>query len=526
MLKTLRIHNIILIEMAELDFELGFTVLTGETGAGKSAILKALGLVLGDRADSRLVRKGEAKARVEALFEIGDLPGVTDLLDEAGIECEDDELLIRRELTSSGKSRAYINNAMAQTGLLKRLGNLLIDLVGQHANLRLSSPEYQCDVLDLYGGLLEKRANFAEQWQQLRTKEKELAALVAGEAERLRELNRLQVEVEELTTAAVKEGEEETLFAEYSRLANSEELNGGLGRVVDGLQELTLSHLRETLAQCASLDAALKPQVEALTSAHLELQEVGHELRAYQSRLESSPGRLEQVNDRLCLLTTLQKKYGTVSTYLSEATIRLGSLESADMRIEELNQEVAALSATVDHAATALTKARKKSGKTLETELTEQLQPLNMEGARFEVKIAAESRTARGDDAIEFLFSPNMGEGSVPIRSCASGGELSRVLLALKTTLAGLELTPTLVFDEIDANIGGQTGALVGKKIKAIADKRQVLCITHLPQVAREADHHFHICKQESDGRTHSTVTQLGKGRREVELTRMIGMAS
>lgn len=525
MLKTLRIHNIILVEMAELDFELGFTVLTGETGAGKSAILKALGLVLGERADSRLVRKGEAKARVEALFEIGDLPGVGKLLEGAGIECEENELYIRRELTSAGKSRAYINNTMAQTGLLKRLGNLLIDLVGQHANLRLSSPEYQCDVLDLYGSLLEKRANFAQQWQQLRTKEKELAGLVEGEAERLRELDRLQAEVEELSEADVKKGEEETLFAEYSRLAHSEELMSRLAKVSEGVDQLELGQLHEALSHCATLDTALQPQVNALTSAHLELQEVGHELRTYQSRLESNPGKLEQVNERLRLLTSLQKKYGETGAYLTQAKERLGSLESADMRIEELSQEVATLLAAVDHAATALTKARQKSGKTLETALTEQLQPLNMEGARFEVKISADSRTSRGDDAIEFLFSPNVGEGSIPIRSCASGGELSRVLLALKTTLAGLELTPTLVFDEIDANIGGQTGALVGKKIKAISDKRQVLCITHLPQVAREADHHFHICKHESDGRTHSTVTQLDKGQREEELTRMVGLS-
>ena len=526
MLKTLRIQNIILIESAELEFEQGFTVLTGETGAGKSAILKALGLVLGERADSRLVRKGESKARVEALFEIADLPGVAELLAEAGMDCEEDELFIRRDLTSAGKSRAYINNAMAQTALLKRLGNLLIDLVGQHANLRLSSAEYQCNVLDLYGGLLEKRADFAQQWQQLRTKDRELAGLVEGEAERLRELDRLQAEVEELSQANVKEGEEEALFAEYSRLANSEQLTGGLTQVVDGLDELALARLREALTQCTALDAALQPQLDALTSAHLELEEVGHELRAYQSRLESNPQRLEQVNERLRLLSSLQKKYGDIKGYLSDANSRLDTLQNADVRIEELQQEVATLSTMVDGAAAALTKARKKAGRTLEKALTEQLQPLNMEGARFEVKVTKDSRTARGDDAIEFLFSPNVGEGSVPIRSCASGGELSRVLLALKTALAGLELTPTLVFDEIDANIGGQTGALVGQKLKAIAQGRQVLCITHLPQVACEADHHFHICKQESEGRTRSSVAALDQKKREAELTRMIGMVS
>jgi DNA repair protein RecN (Recombination protein N) len=527
MLRSLRIQNIILIEEAELEFELGFTVLTGETGAGKSAILKALGLVLGERADSRLIRKGAAKARVEALFEIGDLCGVADLLEEAGIDCEEEELVVRRELTAAGKSRAYINNTLAQTSLVKKLGDLLLDLVGQHANLRLASPEYQCDVLDLYGGLLEQRADFAQQWQKLCQQERELASLVEGEAERLRTLGRLQAEVDELTSAAIKQDEEEELFAEYSRLNHSEELMGTLDQVTTALDEQApqLQQLQGILNKAAALDASLRPQVEALKSHALELHEVSHELQAYRSRLDLDPSRLAQVNDRLALLNGLQKKYSDPAAYLADAISRLADLESADLRIEDLQKEVAALSNVCDEAAKTLTAARRKAAEKLEKELVKHLRPLNMEGARFDIQITFLGRTARGDDAVEFLFAPNVGEGSVPVRQCASGGELSRLLLALKTALAGLELTPTLVFDEIDANIGGQTGTLVGQKLRSIAENRQVLCITHLPQVAREADHHFHICKQATGGRTHSTVTLLDTQTREDELTRMVGLS-
>ena len=499
MLKLLRIHNIILIEEAELEFEAGFTVLTGETGAGKSAILKALDLVLGARADSSMIRKGAERARVEAAFEV-----------------DDGELILRRDLLPNGKSRAYVDNVLVPLSDLRKAAENRLDMVGQHANQRLSTLDYHREVVDLFGGHQDLAKRFTETYQKEKELSLQLEQLKVSENERLRQIEILQAQLEEIDEANIQEGEEEELFAEYSRLSNAEELASKLDGIMNGINEGKLAILHSELQAMAKLDGTLDPFAQALQSASLELQETAFGLQSYRGRLAPNPARLDEVNQRLRLINQISRKYGDTADQMRQD---LTALQESDNQIEALEKEISAL--PTDKLASELTKKRTVAAKKLSKALISHLHPLNMKGAQFLTQVTPTSRTSSGDDLIEFHFAPNPGEGMVPIRKSASGGELSRVLLALKTTLAGLELTPTLIFDEIDAAMGGATARLVGEKIRAISSQRQVICITHLPQVAELADHHFCIQKEQKGGRTRSTISLLTETKRE--LARMSG---
>ena len=527
MLKELRIQNIILVESAEILFGEGFNVISGETGSGKSAIMGALALVMGSRADSALVRRDCSKGSVEALFDIQPHESIQKLLHESGIETED-ELIIRREISANGKNRSWINHQMVQLNLLRQVGEQLGDMVGQHANQKLMTVEHHREIIDLFGDLQEEQNHFSMNWNEENRTQKELEGLQSRESQRLREMEVCRMEIEELENANLKENEEEELFAEYTRLTNAEELAQEINQVNQALSSLpALSQQRGILEKLAELDPQLKDTSKAYGDALLELQEISNTLTHYQSRIEHNPGRTQEVNKRLTLINRLKRKYGTtlseIHDYLEKSKQKLYDLEHHDEAIEECQNKLSQLRKQSDQLSHKLTHQRQEIASSLENKITQELRNLNMPKVEFEAQFTKQKRNSYGDDRVEFYLRPNVGESLIPIRECASGGELSRLLLALQTVLTGKEKTPTLIFDEVDANIGGETAVAVGQKLQQIGKKHQVLCITHFPQVAKQGDHHLQISKVEKEGRTVTLIRNLSDKERKQEIKRMLG---
>lgn len=536
MLKQLRISNLVLVEQADIHFKTGFHVLTGETGAGKSAILAALQLVTGDRADSDIIRRGAEKGSVEAVFEIDDRHDLLQQLDEAGIDHDQNELLIfRREISSAGKSRAFINQQPVQVTLIKQLASSLIEIVGQHANRKLLSTESQRQLLDSYGELNEQVKAFAETWQQEISSRKELEDLISGESLRLRDIEVCRMELEELEQANLKDGEDEEHFAEYSRLSNSEEILANINdllEILNGERQgvLPLLNRRKTaLDHLSKIDAELNETVSSFSNALMELQECSYTLTRYLGKLEFSPERAAELNERLTLISKLKRKFGKtvaeILLYKQKLIDKLDTLENCDTRIEQLQKNLDLLTQANLQKLLKLSENRKAAAAKLESAITKQLAQLNMPKVVFEIKITPQPAGRSGADHVEFYITPNVGERSIPVKDCASGGELSRLLLSLQVLLAGKEQLSTLVFDEIDANIGGATANIVGEKLKEISQSHQLLCITHFPQVAQHATHHFQIAKEEIEGRTMTKIASLASGARRKELDRMAGVS-
>lgn len=534
MLKQLQIQNIILVESAEIHFQQGFNVISGETGSGKSAVLEAIGLIAGNRADTGIIRKGAEKGFVEARFDTDSIQGISQILQNGGIDHIDgEELLIRREILSSGKSRAYINNQMAQVSLLKQIGCRLINQSGQHENQRLRSLESHREILDLFGGNVEEASAYAQSWQQELELRQRIDTLVHEERTRMREIEKLRAELEELQEAHLKESEEDELFQEYTLLSHVEDIILKVEEMTQALQGEglgligKLSKYQHSIDSLAAMDVQLKDPAVSYRNALMELKEIAYTLQNYGSRLEHNPQRTAAINERLSLITSLKRKYGnTVSevlVYQKQAQEKIALLENAEEQIERLKKELEAISESNNRLCADLTKKRIASSEILENLMNEQLCSLNMPKAQFYVKIMPQSRNSHGDDLVEFYLSPNVGESLIAIKECASGGELSRIMLALQTLLAGKEKIATLVFDEIDANIGGSTASAVGIKLKEIGKQHQLICVTHFAQVAKHADHHFEISKQEKEGRTLTLVTLLNASLKKKELARMQG---
>jgi len=537
MLKELRLTNIVLVENASISFGLGFNVLSGESGSGKSAIMNALHLIAGERCDSGILRHGANKGVVEAIFDISGVPQLIDILSDAGIDHDPDaELFIRREIATTGKSRAFINNQLTQTPLLRRVTEHLFDIVGQHANQKLLSVEYHRQALDAFGCLHGHINAFETSWKQELETRKSLEALTQSEAKRIRDIEVYHTEIKEIEEARLQEGEEEEVFAEYSQLMNAEEIAQKLGEITRLLNSEKSAFLNQLSRQKANFEQLIRlaPTLqEAATSydnALIELHEVAHTLNAFENRIEYHPQRADQLNERLSLIARLKRKYGStiaeIHTYLANIKRQLDILENIDVAIEQLQIELKAQSEKTDTLAKALTTHRQRAAKQLKPAIESQLRTLNMPKVEFDIEVSPQKRGNLGDDKIEFFMVPNVGEHRISICECASGGELSRTMLALQAVLAGKELIPTLIFDEIDSNIGGETANIVGEKMGLIGKQHQVLCITHFPQVAQHAEHHLRISKQEIDGRTLTIVDSLNKITRQKELQRMQGMSS
>ncbi len=555
MLNELYIRDFAIIDELRLQIAPGFNVLTGETGAGKSIILDAVMLVLGGRADTNMVRANCEKAYVEAAFTLNaDLQAIIlPLLEEEGLD-EDvgGELLLARELRMSGKNICRINGRSVSLSLLKQIAEPLIDIHGQGEHLSLLQPRSHLPLLDSYAGLDGERKAFAQQVQVMQKVQRELQTLRQNERMREKRLDMLKFQIEEIGAANIKEGEEEELRAERTRLANSEQLTRYANESVtllSGVDDDTpavvdmLGQVERALSQLARFDDTQAKQLENVQGLAFQVGELAIDLQKYLETLEFNPGRLDFVEERVELIAKLKRKYSaeTEADLLKlqeEALVEVENLNNSEERIAELTKEVEKHLRAIGKVALVLSEKRQVAGKKLATAVEQELVHLSMSGTRFVVEFETEpdengayvgdqqlAFDQTGFDKVQFLLSTNPGEPLKPMAKVASGGETARLMLALKTALAQVDETPTLIFDEIDQGIGGRVGDVVGQKLWGLTavGEHQVIVVTHLPQLAGYGDTHFHVSKQVVDGRTKTAVTSLDREGRINELAAMLG---
>jgi DNA repair protein RecN (Recombination protein N) len=535
MLKQLHIRNLAIVENLELDFGPGMTVLTGETGAGKSILLDALGLTLGDRADSALVRHGAKRAEVTAGFATEGLDNVAAWLEENELEAEG-ECLIRRTVNAEGRSRAYINGQPVPIQLLKALGEQLVDIHGQHAHQSLMKRDAQRRLLDDYAGHGKQLTALAEtfrRWTSLREEYEQLSRVAE---ERDARLELLRYQVQELTALELQPGELEELDSEHQRLAHANRLLEGCQRAVAGLYEdegaITghLDRLVQELQELQRYDAGLATTTEMLETAAIQAKEAATELRHYVSGLELDPERLEQVEQRLGDIHDLARKHRTEPEELPDLLARLEqeleSLEGAGARLEGMAEEIEAARREYLDQAGKLSQSRRKAAKALGKRVTDQIHGLGMGEGQFEIgveKLTEEEAGPTGLDRIELRVAANPGQPMRALSKVASGGELSRISLAIQVCTAGQEGIPTLIFDEVDVGIGGAVAEMVGRLLRQLAGERQILCVTHQAQVAALGHQHMQVSKQVSGKQTTTSITELGLDERVEEIARMLG---
>ncbi len=542
MLLDLEIRDFAIIDDLRIQFGQGLNALTGETGAGKSIIIDALGAVLGERVSADLVRSGTKTAYVDARFQLDDLaesPALQDLLREHGIEAPDGELILSREIQSGGRSTARINGRPSTAALLGTLGQLLVDIHGQSDHLSLLRPMAQLAILDRYAHLETDRASVAALVRDWRSAKNRLDAVDTGARDRAQRIDLLRYQVDEISSATLVPGEDADLEIERNRLANAERLGqliataAGLvagdevGEVsaVDRLRSATRS-----LGDAAELDPSLAVLSERLTEAALLVDEIALELRDYLDEVEANPDRLAIVQDRLEAIKQLKRKYGAsieeILDFQQTAAIELETLGGSEHDEEALRARVAELEESVAAMAARLTKARRTAAKRLAQDASLAAADLNLGSMMFDIAVRARSGAVpfdeTGADQVEFMFAPNRGETAKSLARVASGGETARMMLALKSVLADSDRTPTLVFDEVDVGIGGRSGQMVGIKLQQLGAGHQVIVITHLPQIAAVAEHHFKIKKASRDGRTTSRVVLLEGDERIDEIASMI----
>jgi len=537
MLVDLVVENYAVVDRLRIRFHAGLNLLTGETGSGKSIVVDALGLLFGARASAESIRSGEARARVAGIFEVRDHPGVRALLEPAGFAAEDGELLVEREILAGGKSRAFVGSRPAAAGLLRELAPLLGDIHGQHDQQLLFLAEAQREMLDSFAGNAEALARVAGLYQDWRRVGAELEELEHSEQEKLRLLDLWQFQRREIETVAPVAGEDEALENERRVLQNLGRLQESAGTAYAALYDSPES--AAALVRTASkkvdevcrIDDTLAGARENLRAADLALQEASYAIRDYLAGLEANPGRLEEIENRLAALDRLKRKYGRtlaeVLAFLEQVRGQIHTLEHAGERLDELRKRQRDLAAEYTRAAAGLTAQRESAARRLEKRVETELAGLAMAGTVFRIEIGPGSWSETGADQLRFLVSPNLGEEPRPLEKVASGGESSRIALALKTCLAaparrGDTLVRTLVFDEVDAGIGGSAAEGVGRRLKKLAAASQVLCVTHLAQIAAFADHHYRVEKHETKGRTVAAIEELDLEGRTREIARML----
>jgi DNA repair protein RecN (Recombination protein N) len=565
MLTTLRIKNLALVSDLTLELQPGCNVITGETGAGKSIIIGALNLVLGERADRALIRSGEDSCSVEAVFDVSGLivarserrspdrqvstaikragqetgapSPLKSFLAENGLEpCEENQLVLKRTFSASGTNRQFINGSPTTLNTLATIGEWLVDMHGPHDHQSLLHPAKQLAILDAFGGLENDREAFGELIRRRAILENEKSALIVDEKTYAQQLDLLRFQVEEISAARLQPGEDETVEQEFHRASNAAKLLQLSQAALDILSESDTSLLTQSgavgrvLAELQRVDSGAANLAGLHAQATENLRELQSAVSHYADKVDVDPARLAELEERLNLLHALKRKYGTtlaeVIAFGDEAKQKLHSLESRDAELARLNAALEKLDAEIFSAGKKLSAARKKVIPPLAQAVSKQLADLGFKQSKFDVALRggdAPSPPRSGFDEIEFQFAPNPGEPAKPLRAIASSGEMARVMLALKTVLAAEDEIPVLVFDEVDANVGGETANAVGEKMKQIAAKRQVFCITHLPQVAAAADAHYVVTKQVKNGRTISEITLLDKKSRVTELARMLG---
>jgi len=534
LLSLLRIKNLALVEDLEWELTPGFTAITGETGAGKSIIIGALQLLLGERADKSLIRTGAEACTVEAIFMGDDFSDLNARLEESGVELSEGELIVKRTFSLGGSSRHFVNGSPTTLALLKAIGDELVDLHGPHDHQSLLAPERQLALLDGFAHAEEALREYQQSFRRLQLLVAEERALSSAETVREQELDLLRHQVQEIAAAKLEPDEEEEVHARYRLASNSRrliELATSISRQLSESDNAVLNQLAETqrlLRELEKIDPGLADSSAAHATAVIELTEIARTLDRYAEKLDLDPEQLAQLEERVTLIETLKRKYGgsipEVIAFGERATERMRKIEGRDAELERLARDIETARKALERAAAVLRKVRQTSAPKLAKNVRQQLADLGFRQAEFEARLSPNDEPRlNGTDSLELLFSPNPGEPLKPLRTVASSGEISRVTLAIKSVLALQDAIPLLVFDEIDANVGGEIANAVGAKMGALAARHQVLCITHLPQVAAAAATQFVVTKEVTRGRTFSDLREVkGKARQE-EIARMLG---
>jgi DNA repair protein RecN (Recombination protein N) len=533
MLTALQIYNFVTIVSLEIDFSSGMTTLTGETGAGKSILVDALGLVLGDKADSSLIRSQCERAEITAQFTLPDTE-MTAWLEQQDIPT-DDECIIRRVLNSNGRSKAYINGSMVTLALLDEFGSRLIDIHGQHAHQSLGSRQHQRQLLDGFAGHNELCKAVESAWQEWLTTKEKLQELTNQQNEHRDQLRLLQFQLQELDGLAPVAGEWHELEQQQKRLANAQMLISTAESITQQLYgdsgaEERLQNADNRLEELVELDPSLAESHAMIRSALIEIQEASSTLQGYADTVELDPQLLTDVDERLGSYHSLAKKYqcdpDQLANLQDDLKTKRATLENTSETLEALQQQLDKAVKTWKSAAQKLGHSRRKAAKKLQQEVTEQIQQLSMPHGEFQVALhpaKGDEPLRYGQETIEFLVSANPGMAPQPISKVASGGELSRISLAIQVVTAGIGKIKTLIFDEVDVGIGGATAEVVGRLLRQIAETRQILCVTHLPQVASQAHQHLRVEKESNKNGTSSSVVRLDDKQRVKEIARMLG---
>ena len=532
-LSALRIENIAVIEQADLVFHPGFNVLTGETGAGKSIVIDAISAILGERAYRDMIRTGAAKASVQALFQqVPELPW----FQENGIAYEE-ETLIQREIYLDGKNVCRVNGQLLPVSILRKLGLQLVNIHGQRDSQQLFDEGYHLSYLDAFSGNEPLLTDYGEKFEAVAALRREIQRLTMDEGEKLRRTESLKFQIEEISRAHLKPGEDEALEARRKLLQHAEKLSDGLDAAVAGLYgdedsdgaAALLTQAERALAKLGGFDGALESLHARVADLMYQVQDVAEELRDRRADFAYSADELEEIESRLDVIHRLRRKYGAccrdILDYQDRAQKELDEIEFADDEIAHLKTKLGTAEEAAWEAARALRRARQAGAVRLQERVLEELRQLDMPRVQFQCSFTETELTASGADAVAFYMSANVGEALKPMNKVASGGELARIMLALKNVLAQQDRVDTLIFDEVDTGVSGRAAQKVAEKLHAVARNKQVLCVTHLPQIAALADTHLLIAKGEREGRTYTTVKELDREGRKLELARIIGGA-
>lgn len=536
MLMNLQVRDFAIVDRIDIELEPGMTVLTGETGAGKSILVDALGLVLGERGSAQLVRDGAKRAEFAAEFDVSALPMVASWLEEQALDLDDD-CLLRRVINADGRSRAFINGNSVPLSQLKALGELLLDIHGQHFHQSLGRRNIQRDLLDHFGGLLDDRAIVATHYIEWKALSDRVEELTGAEADRAARLDLLTFQLQELDSLALEEGEIDALGSERQKLQNSGKLAEGIGCALEGLFDNDAGNANSLIAEASRsveqlvvFDQNLEPVLEMLNSASIQVAEAADTLRRYTETIDMDPARRDWVEERLDAIQTISRKHRVTADALMELADRMRAehddLSHAEERGRELEEQATAARAEYLKQANALSRARFKAADRFAAAVTDAMHSLGMPGGVFQVQLTPLDDSAAkswGLDRIDFLISANPGQAPQPLAKIASGGELSRMSLAIQVIASDGSAIPTMVFDEVDSGVGGGVAEMVGRRLQELGANRQVLCVTHLPQVASLADQHFRISKVTDGKSTRTRVSPLAQDERTEELARMLG---
>ncbi len=533
MLEQLTIKNVAVIDKLSVIFNSGLSVMTGETGAGKSIIIDSINMILGDRAKKDLIRSGTEFAQVEAIFTMTDC--VKAVLCDNDIDCDEDTVIITRKLPSDGKSTARINGSAVTLNTLRDISDMLINIHGQHDNQALLTPQKHIMFLDSFAQVNVERDKYIDIYEKRKRLKKELTNLLENVSGRMQRADLLQYQVNEINAANLADGEEEDLISQRNILERAEEINECVSRAVEVLYDSDsgasaydmISEAQSVLSKISDISETVNEAYESITSAIYSIEEAARAVRDFGAGVEFDEGELESVQERLDLINRLKRKYGgsvrEIVEYGKKSEKELCEIETGDERAEALRKELSELEKQLCESAAMLTQKRKRAAKILQSEIEKALSELNMEKAKFSVNIAEKTYSDDGADAVEFLISTNPGEELKPLVKIASGGELSRVMLAIKSILAKSDGVDAMIFDEIDTGVSGAAAQKIADKLKAIAKTSQVICITHLPQLASVADSHFLIEKDMNGEQAQTTLKKLDINGRIAEISRIVG---